>query len=126
MSPASPPNPPKPRNPPKDGVGLLGLRLLGRRLAADGHAHVAAVEAHLDHAVAERLGDLRGEVGERVHHGQSGGGLDGRAEQRTCALRLLVARRGRGREVLPQLGDVLAEIHDAIVASDVTSVKDES
>ena len=62
---------------------------------------------------------------ERVHQGQAGGGLDRRAEQRAGALGLLVARRGGGREVLPQLGDVRAEVHDAIVASHVTSVKDD-
>jgi hypothetical protein len=56
---------------------------------------------------------------------EPGGGLDRRAEQRAGALGLLVTGGGGGREVLPQLGDVRAEVHDAIVASLVTSVKDD-
>ena len=90
---------PKPR-------GGGGSRSVVGASGADGDADVAPVEAHLDHAVAERCGDLRGEVGERVHQGQPGGGLDRRAEQRGGALGLLVTRCGGGREVLPQLGDV--------------------
>ena len=127
MSPASPPNPPKPRAPnaAKGESARSGSGSSVRRVGAHGDPHVAAVEAHLDHAVAEGGRDLRRQVGERVHQRQARGGLDGRAEQRGGALRLLVTRGGGGREVLPQLGDVLAEIHDAIVASLVTSVKED-
>jgi hypothetical protein len=38
-------------------------------------------------------------------------------------LRLLVAGRGRGREVVAQLCDVSTDVHDATVASSMTSVK---
>ena len=95
----------------------LGLRLDGR-LPADRDPDVAPVEAHLHHPVAERRGDLRGEVGQRVHEGQPGGGLDGRAEQRGGPPGLLVAGGGGRGEVLAQLVDVLTEIHDATVASE--------
>ena len=115
MSPLSPP--PKPPERALRG-GRLGLRLrLGGRLAADRDPDVAPVEAHLDHPVAERRGDLRGEVGERVHDGQPGGRLDGGAEQGGGLPGLLVAGPGRGGEILAQLADVLTEIHDTTVAS---------
>ena len=102
MSPVSaPPNPREPaeRRGPASGSGSGSA--LGS--PADRDADVAAVEAHLDHAVPQRGGDLGGQVGERVHDRQPGGRLDGGAEQRGGAPRLLVAGSGRGGEVLAQL-----------------------
>ena len=46
-------------------VRRLALRFADR--VADRHPHVAAVQADLDHPVAERGGHLGGEVGQRVH-----------------------------------------------------------
>ena len=121
MSPLSPPNP---RKAPGRRLGLRLRLRLGGRLAGHRDADVAPVEAHLDHAVAQRRGDLRGEIGERVHDGQPGGRLDGGAEQGGGLPGLLVTGAGRGGEVLPQLADVLTEVHDTTVASTVASVKE--
>ena len=114
MSPVSTPGP-------RGGGGGGGG--VGDVLRADGDADVAAVEAHVDGAVAELGGDLRGEVGERVHQGQAGGGLERGAEQSGSALGLLVAGGRRRSEVVAQLRDVSTDVHDATVASQMASVK---
>ena len=55
--------------------------------------------------------------------GEPGGRFDGGAEQCGRASGLLVAGGGRSREVVTQLRDISADVHDTTVPSRVTSVK---
>ena len=83
---------------------------LGRRTDRD--PHVSAVESNLDHPVLQRCGDLRGEIGHRIHDCQPSGGLQCNAQYGCSAPGLLVTCRRRGGEVLTQLTKVRCQIHD--------------
>ena len=92
-------------------AGAAGIGT-GLRWRAHRDPHIAAVKAYLHDSVIQRCGDLRGEVGQRIHDGEAGCGFHRNAQYCGGVPGLVVARGRGGGEVFPQLGDVRREIHD--------------
>ena len=102
-----------------DGLGVVGD---GRRAGPhDDEDGLSALEANLDGGALELVGDLGRRVGQGVHQGEAGGGVESETDPLCGLLGLRTHRPGRLGEIPTQcvdvLGDVHAHHHDTIMVS---------
>ena len=81
-------------------------------MPGDGDPNVPTVQPEFDGGVLQRAGDLGGQVGQRIHDGEAGGGFQGAGQQGGGAAGSLVADRGGGEQVIAEVLGVGGEIHD--------------
>ncbi len=91
------------------GAGAVGATLRRRHL--DHEVELAAVEADVHAALGQLGADLGGGLGDGLHEGQSGAGVQRVAEALGHLAGLVATGLGRGQQVATEAVDVRRDVH---------------